>query len=307
MGVENTVNQVRAFNRFYTGIVGALGGSHLDSGYSLTEVRVLYELAVRDSALASDIARHLSLDPGYLSRIVRRFRNDGLVGSEAAQDDARRAFLSLTAKGRRVFEPLDKAASAEVRDSLATLSEPQKRQIVAAMETIQNLLGGRSTAGGEAVVLRGPRPGDYGIVASRQGILYAEEYGWDLSYEALVSEIIGQFGLKHDPKRERCWVVERGGDVVGSIFVVKRSQTVAQLRLLYVDPSARGLGVGRLLVDEVIKFSRAAGYKKITLWTNSVLVSARRIYEAAGFALVSSEKHRSFGKDLIGQNWELKL
>lgn len=307
MGIENTVDRIRGFNRFYTGAVGALGGSHLDSDYSLTEVRVLYELAARNKASASDIGKDLSLDAGYLSRIVKRFREEGFVEAAAAQDDARRSLLWLTAKGRRTFERLNETASLEVQTLLATLSDAQQKQLVASMETIQNLLGGRARANGAAIVLREPRSGDYGFIASRQGILYKSEYGWDLTYEALVSEIVGRFGLKHDPKRERCWIAERGGEVVGSVFVVRRSQTVAQLRLLYVEPSARGLGVGRQLVDAVIKFSRDAGYRKLMLWTNSVLVSARRIYEATGFKLVSSEKHRSFGQNLVGQNWEKKL
>lgn len=306
MSAEHTVDRVREFNRFYTGVVGALGGSHLESGYSLTEARVLYELASRHSATAGEIGKDLALDAGYLSRILKRFRDDGLVEAAAAEGDGRRTVLSLNAKGRRAFEPLNRAASAEVQASLTTLSDAQCKQLVASMETIQNLLGGRVKPT-PAVMLREPRPGDYGTIIGRQGALYAQEYGWDLTYEALVAQIIGKFGLKHDPKRERCWVAERDGAVVGSIFVVRRSQSIAQLRLLYVEPSTRGLGIGRLLVDEVVKFSRAAGYRKVMLWTNSVLVSARRIYEAAGFKLVSSEKHSSFGKALVGQNWELKL
>ena len=302
------VEAVRHFNRFYTRRIGVLQKGLLQSPFSLAQARVLYELAHRENPAAGALAKDLGLDAGYLSRILKGFERQGLVGRSRSDSDGRQSILSLTAKGRRAFAALDAQSNEEVRGMAGKLAPAGRRQLAAAMQTIERLLDG--DAGVEApvpYVLRPHQPGDMGWVAHRHGVLYAQEYGWDESFEALVAEIAAKFIRKFDPQRERCWMAERAGELVGSVFLVKRSKNVAQLRLLLVEPGARGLGIGRRLVEECIRFARQRGYRKIALWTNCGLTAARKIYERAGFRLVEESRHHSFGKDLVGQNWELEL
>ncbi|MBI3515924.1 MAG: bifunctional helix-turn-helix transcriptional regulator/GNAT family N-acetyltransferase [Proteobacteria bacterium] len=300
------VAAVRRFNRFYTKQIGVLREGLHDSAFSLTEARVLYELAHRDGLTAGQLAKELALDAGYLSRILRAFARRGLLDKTVSEADGRQSLLALTKAGRAAFAPLNEGSRVEIGAMLAPLADARQRRLVAAMDTIEGLLSGRD---GAAVpyLLRPHQPGDIGWVAHRQAVLYAEAYGFDERFEALVAEIGARFINRFDPKRERCWIAERDGEIVGSVFLVKQSARTAKLRLLYVEPSARGLGIGRRLVDECIRFARLKGYRKITLWTNDILVSARRIYQAAGFTLVAEERHHSFGHDLVGQNWELAL
>jgi DNA-binding MarR family transcriptional regulator/GNAT superfamily N-acetyltransferase len=297
---------VRAFTRFYTRQIGLLDEGLHKSAFSLTEARVLYELAHRDGLTATDLGRDLGLDAGYLSRMLKKFEATGLVERAAHAADARQSVIALTAKGRKAFAPLNEASQKQVMAFLDGLSGRQGEKLVAAMETVQRLMGGGEESAPPYVV-RPLQVGDIGWIIHRQGLLYAQEYGWDGTYEALVAEILAAFVKNFDPEREAAWVAEMDGEVVGSIFAVKKSDTVAKLRLLYVEPSARGLGIGRRLVDECIAFARAKNYRTLTLWTNDVLVSARRIYQAAGFVLGDEEKHHAFGKDLVGQNWNLEL
>jgi DNA-binding MarR family transcriptional regulator/GNAT superfamily N-acetyltransferase len=304
-GFARRVEAVRRFTRFYTRQIGVLHEGLLNSPFSLAEARVLYELAHRDMPTAAELGTELGLDAGYLSRILRGFVKDGLLAKTPSEQDGRQRFLALTAKGRKAFAPLDRRSRDEVGAMLADLAPAEQARLIEAMRTVETLLG-RETAP-PAYVLRPHRPGDIGWVIHRHAALYAQEYGWDESFEALVAEIGAKFIRDFDIRRERCWIAERDGDIVGSVFLVKQSDTVAKLRLLIVEPAARGLGIGHRLVDECIRFARQAGYRQLTLWTNDILVAARRIYEAAGFRLVLEEKHRSFGHDLVGQNWELDL
>jgi DNA-binding MarR family transcriptional regulator/GNAT superfamily N-acetyltransferase len=309
MSAKPTADQiatVRRFSRFYTRQLGLLVEGFLKSEFSLTEGRVLYELAHRDGLTAADLARELGLDAGYLSRILKRFEARGFLGRATATGDGRQVVLAMTDDGRAAFRPLDQASEVEVATLLAGLSEPERRRLVAAMSTVERLLGGR-TEPRVPYLLRPLQTGDIGWIIRRQGMLYAEEFGWDETFEALVAEIAAAFVKNHDPRTERCWIAEREGEIVGSVFVVRQSDAVAKLRLLYVEPSARGLGIGRRLVDESIRFAKARHYQTLTLWTNDILASARRIYEEAGFRLVQEERHHSFGKDLVGQNWDLDL
>ncbi|MGH2382132.1 MAG: bifunctional helix-turn-helix transcriptional regulator/GNAT family N-acetyltransferase [Candidatus Limnocylindria bacterium] len=303
---ERRVATVRSFNRFYTPRIGLLGGGYLDSTFSVTEVRVLYELAHRDGSTAAEIAGDLELDAGYLSRLLRGFAKLGLVERRPSATDRRRTHLWLTERGREAFAPLDARSHDEIAGMLGQLSVPDQDRVVRAMDTVQRLLGG-GPAPAEPYLLRTHQPGDMGWVVHRHGVLYANEFGWDERFEALVAGIVARFIERFDPRRERCWIAERDHEIVGSVFLVKRSQTVAQLRLLLVEPDARGLGIGARLVEECIRFARQAGYRRIRLWTNDVLHGARRVYERAGFRLVSEQAHHSFGHDLVGQTWELKL
>jgi DNA-binding MarR family transcriptional regulator/N-acetylglutamate synthase-like GNAT family acetyltransferase len=307
--LEPLVETIRRFNRFYTRRIGVLHEGLLESPFSLAEARVLYELAHRLNPAASGLASDLGLDAGYLSRILKGLEKLGLVRRIPSESDGRQSILSLTAKGRRAFEALDAQSNEEVRAMAAKLAHGDRGQIAYAMLTIERLLGAGRTDGTQAVpyMLRTHQPGDMGWVAHRHGVLYAQEYGWDETFEALVAEIAAKFIRNFDPGRERCWLAERAGEVIGSVFLVKRSKTVAQLRLLLVEPSARGLGIGNRLVEECIRFARQKSYRKVMLWTNGVLTAARKIYEQAGFQLVEEQRHHSFGKDLTGQNWELKL
>jgi DNA-binding MarR family transcriptional regulator/GNAT superfamily N-acetyltransferase len=298
----------RRFNRAYTRFLGTLDDHYLRTEYSLAEGRVLYELATRSRAQAKDVAEALGLDPGYLSRILRKFEKAGLVGRVAAAHDRRAADLLLTARGRAALRTLNSRANRQARDVLGKLSDGQCTQFVQALSTIEEtvLEGRREPA---SVVLRTHRPGDMGTVVHLEGAGYVEQFGWDQGFEALVARIVADFLANFDPGRERCWVAEIDGQHVGHIFLVRHPEQpdTAKLRLLYVDPAARGLGLGARLVDECIGFARTAGYRRITLWTQSILSSAHRIYEAAGFRMVREEAHHSFGKDLVGQTWEMEL
>jgi DNA-binding MarR family transcriptional regulator/N-acetylglutamate synthase-like GNAT family acetyltransferase len=268
---------------------------------------VLYEVANREHSVAADLTKELGLDAGYLSRILAAFRRRGLIDRRASAEDARRSELRLTRRGRSVFASLDARSRDDIGTQLARLVVPDQERLVGAMATVERLLGEPGVTTGGGYVLRPPRPGDYGWVVQRHGALYAEEYGWNEEFEGLVAGIVGTFAEHLDPKRERCWIAERDGENVGCVFTVRQSARVAKLRLLLVEPKARGLGIGKRLVEECITFSRAAGYKKLRLWTNSVLRAARGIYEDAGFELVAEESHHSFGKDLVGETWELRL
>jgi DNA-binding MarR family transcriptional regulator/GNAT superfamily N-acetyltransferase len=303
---ESRIAAVRAFNRFYTRRIGVLRRRMYGSELSLAEVRVLYELAHRDGLTAGVLADELDVDRGYLSRILQGFERDGLIRRSRSDDDARQSHLALTARGRRAFAPLERASHDEVAALLAPLRPSDARQLVEAMGTIESLLA-NTPAPPPTVTLRTHRPGDIGWVIERHGTLYAQEYGWDETFEALVATIAARFIERFDVERERCWIAERGGERVGSVFVVKRSPNVAQLRLLLVEPSARGLGIGGRLVDECLAFARSVGYRRMMLWTNGGLDAARAIYEARGFRLTREERHRSFGHDLVGQTFERAL
>lgn len=300
------VSDVRAFNRFYTRRIGVLNEGLLDSEFSLTEVRVMYELAHRSGITASELAQDLGIDPGYLSRILRKFQTRGLLLRMPSPTDGRQILLSLTSKGRQAFAPLDEASQREVSALLEALPAPRRAALLEAMSTIRRVLDG-SEPNREPYLLRPLQVGDIGWIAHRHGLLYAREYGWDEHFEALVAEIAGSFVRNFDPRRERCWVAEREGAVVGSVFAVRESDSVAKLRLLYVEPEARGLGIGSRLVDECVRFTRERGYLRLTLWTVDLLHSARRIYQAAGFQLVREEPVTGFGDGLTGQFWELEL
>ncbi|NGN42161.1 MarR family transcriptional regulator [Mesorhizobium sp. CGMCC 1.15528] len=302
---DDQITAVRNFNRFYTRQIGLLTEGLLKSDFSLTEARVLYELANRDSLTASDLTRELGLDAGYLSRLLKKFETRRLLTRAPSTLDGRQTVLSLTIAGCAAFAPLNRASAEEVATLLGRLSVEDREKAVKAMQTMQRLLGGAEPK--EPYSLRPLQVGDIGWITHRQGVLYAQEYGFDGTYEALVAEILSTFVRDFDPEWERAWIAERDGEVVGSVFIVRKSDTVAKLRLLYVDPSARGLGIGRRLVEECIGFARAKGYKTMTLWTNDILLAARHIYQTAGFKLVEEDRHHSFGQDLVGQTWELEL
>ena len=304
-GLERDVATVRQFNRFYTRQIGVLEERLLDTPFSLTESRLLYELANRTAPTASELAKDLGLDPGYLSRILRSFEARGLLARTPSELDGRQTHLELTPEGRGAFLPLDLRSREAVAAMLEKLGEAQQRRLIAAMAAIEATLGAPRDK--PPYLLRPHRPGDMGWVVSRHATLYAQEYGWNLAFEALVAEIVAAFIKNFDASRERCWIAEIDGEPVGSVFVVKHSDQVAKLRLLLVEPHARGLGIGARLVEECVRFSRQTGYKTLALWTNHVLHAARHIYERAGFRLVQEEKHRMFGPELIGQTWELTL
>ena len=326
---------VRRFNRFYTRQIGILEERLLDSPFSLTQSRVLYELAHRTNPTASELATVLALDAGYLSRVLRGFTRQRLVRRTRSADDHRQYHLTLTPTGQRAFAALDERSYAQARESLNALTAQDRQRVVGAMSTIEALLSsadsrrddaadhsatvgtaveregndsaGPSTAPANAYVLRDPLPGDLGWVIARQAALYAQEYNFDRRFEGLIATVIGEFVANFDASGERCWIAERDGAIVGSVFLVRKSAKVAKLRLLYVEPSARGLGVGRRLVQECMRTARRFGYARMTLWTNSVLVSARRIYEAEGFHLVDEQEHTDFGPVFVGQTWEVRL
>jgi DNA-binding MarR family transcriptional regulator/GNAT superfamily N-acetyltransferase len=297
---------IRAFNRFYTRQMGLLNEGLLHSEYSLTEVRVLYELAHRDQPSAAELVRDLGIDAGYLSRILKKFESQALLLRSPSDNDRRQLRLTLTETGRTTFAPLNAASEREVSALLGRLGPVRAESLVEAMTRIRRILGD-TEAPLAPYLLRPLRVGDIGWITHRQAVLYAREFGWDETFEGLVAEIAGAFVRNHDPRSEGCWIAEREGAVVGSVFLVRDTDTVAKLRLLYVEPEARGLGIGERLVRECIRFARDHHYRTLTLWTNDVLVSARRIYQACGFQLVREEPHTSFGKELIGQYWELSL
>jgi len=303
---DDLIAAVRAFNRFYTRRLGVLEQQLLDSPFSLTEARVLYELAHRDNLSAKTIGSELGLDAGYLSRIVQNFQDKGLITRKASAADRRQYDLGLTAKGRQAFGRLNRSSHDDVAAMLSALPPRSGERLVQAMATIERLL--ESPVGATpAATLREPRPGDMGWVVQSHGASYAAEYGFDASFEALVAEIAAKFLASYDASRERCWIADIGGVQVGSVFLVRHSDDVAKLRLLLVDPAGRGQGLGHRLVAECIAFARQCGYRKITLWTQSILVAARKIYQDTGFVLVATEPHRSFGQDLIGETWEREL
>jgi len=303
--MSDRVAAVRAFNRFYTTVIGVLREGLLRTPYSLTEARVIFELAQREATEVPDLRRVLDVDAGYLSRILAQFETDGLVRRERSSSDGRRQVIHLTDAGRAVFSMLDARSAEEICRLLSGLTEEDQRRLVAAMETIRQVLEDAPPL--DAFVLRPPEPGDYGWVVHRHGVLYAQEYGWDETFEALVAQIVADYVVHRDPRRERAWIAEVDGESVGCVFCVQKEEKVAQLRLLLVDPRARGMGIGTRLVEECIRFARRAGYEQMMLWTNDVLEQARHIYERVGFELVEEEKHHSFGHDLIGQNWWRRL
>jgi DNA-binding MarR family transcriptional regulator/N-acetylglutamate synthase-like GNAT family acetyltransferase len=304
--LEQRIAAVRAFNRFYTRQIGLLQESLYQSQFSLTEGRVLYELANRDTITASELGQALGLDAGYLSRMLSGFERRGFLQKEKSVADGRQSLLRLTEKGRKVFTPLDRTSHDEVAVLLQKSGSAEQERLIAAMEAIQGILGERSESK-QAYTLRQHRPGDIGWVIHRHGVLYSQERGYDEQFEALVAEIAANFIQNFDAKRERCWIAEKDGERVGCVFLVKKSKTVAKLRMLLVEPSARGLGLGKRLAEECIRFAREAGYKKITLWTQSDLDAARGIYKNAGFRLVQKKKHHSFGQALVAEIWDLKL
>jgi len=297
---------LRAFNRFYTKRIGVLQEGLLGSPLSLTETRVLYELNARKGAVAAELARDLELDPGYLSRVLAAFKRKRWIASVADETDKRRRTLALTKAGQAAFEPLNRRSQDEAAALLASLTLSARNQLKDAQRAIRRLLGD-TTLPDVPIVLRAHRPGDIGLVAHRHGVLYAQEYGWDERFEALVAGILAKFVENFRPRREHCWIAERDGEFVGCVFLIEKDKHTAQLRLLLVEPAARGQGLGRQLVAECIRFARQKGYKKMMLWTNSVLDAARHIYESFGFTLLKQGKHRSFGKELVEQTWELGL
>ena len=300
---DRRVGVVRRFNRFWTSQIGLLREGYLESRFSLTEVRVLFELARCEETTASELGGELGLDAGYLSRLLGGFEKDGLIHKRPSEADGRRSLLRLTERGRETFAPLDARSRSDIGAMLGSLSVAEQDRLVGAMSTIEGLL----TEPEGTYLLRPHESGDMGWVVHRHGILYAGEYGWDERFEALVAQIVAKFIQEYDPKREHCWIAERDGENVGCVFLVRESEEIARLRLLLVEPQVRGLGIGSRLVEECVRFARRAGYRKIRLWTNDVLYDARHIYQGVGFRIVHEEPHHSFGHDLVGQTWELKL
>lgn len=299
------VATVRDFNRFYTRVIGLLDEGLLRTPYSLTEARVIFELAQRGATEVPDLRRDLALDAGYLSRTLARFTSDGLVTRTTSPTDTRRQVVELTTTGRAAYEMLNERSDAQIVTLLSGLGDADRHQLVEAMRTIRTVLD--PTPPPRAYLLRGLHPGDAGWVVHRHGVRYAEEYGWDSSFEALVARIVADYLADHDARRENAWIAELDGRPVGCVFCVRRDDTVAQLRLLLVEPEARGMGIGSRLVDECLRFARSAGYREIMLWTNDVLTDARRIYEKAGFELRDQAPHHSFGHDLVEQTWWRRL
>ncbi|MGA8650546.1 MAG: helix-turn-helix domain-containing GNAT family N-acetyltransferase [Xanthobacteraceae bacterium] len=307
---KDRIARVRGFNRFYTRQLGVLRKTYLDSPYSLGEARVLYEIAKGDAPTASDIGRALDLDPGYLSRTLRNFEKRGLIERKASESDARQSHLALSARGRKSFAPLERRSQRDTAAMLARLAPADEPRLIAAMSTIEELLGGAAADNpgpDRRYSLRAPKRGDFGWIVKRHAELYAQEYGWVAPFEGVCAQIVADFVNKFDEKRERCWIAEMDGENVGSIMLAKDSDSVARIRLLLVDPKARGLKLGQHLTDECIRFARRAGYKKITLWTHSVLTAARHIYQKAGFKLMRSERHRSWGRPVVSEHWDLVL
>lgn len=300
------IETVRRFNRFYTRHIGVLTDGYLDTPFSLTEARVIYELAHLETTTATELSNELGLDAGYLSRILRNFKKQGLVAKQTSPTDGRQSILRLTDQGQAAFATLNARSHADFEIMLGALLPEEQHRLVKAMQIIEHLLGEQPTHP-MPYILRPQQPGDMGWVIHRHTVLYAQEYGWDEQFEVLVAGVVAEIIQHFDPKRERVWIAEMNGEIVGSVFLVKKTDTVAKLRLLLIEPKARGFGIGTRLIDECIRFARRAGYTEITLWTNSILTVARRLYEKAGFHLVDAEPHHSFGHDLIGETWELDL
>jgi DNA-binding MarR family transcriptional regulator/GNAT superfamily N-acetyltransferase len=300
---------VRRFNRYYTRQIGVLRKTFLDSPYSLGEARVLYEIASRASPTASDIARSLDLDPGYLSRVLRNFERRGLIRKRTSPNDGRQSHLTLTPRGKKSFMPLDARSQSDTAAMLGKLAPADRARLIAAMATIETLLGEQSQepAPQRRYILRPPRPGDFGWIVKRHAELYAQEYRWREPFEGLCAQIVADFANKYDASRERCWIAEIDGENVGTVMLVNDGAEVARVRLLLVEPEARGLGIGARLIDEAVRFARRAGYRKITLWTHSVLAAARHIYQKAGFKLMRSEEHRSWSQPVVSEHWDLEL
>jgi DNA-binding MarR family transcriptional regulator/GNAT superfamily N-acetyltransferase len=305
-GLNDRVSAVRRFNRLYTQRIGVLEEGLLRTPFSVTEARVLYELAHRDKPTAAALGKDLDLDPGYLSRILRGFQKRGFLSRERSPADGRQTLLTLTARGAKAFAPLDTRSREQIVRMLSGLPGGGQARLVAAMKAVESLLNGQPKDQ-TPFTLRPHRAGDMGWVIGRHGAIYADEYGWDSTFEALVADIAATFIRKFDSKREACWIADRDGENVGAVFLVKQSARIGKLRLLLVEPSARGLGIGARLVEECIRFARQAGYTKVTLWTQSILTAARRIYQNKGFELLREEPHTSFGQSLVGEYWELKL
>ena len=304
--MTDAVAAVRRFNRNYTKWTGLLDEHLHASRFGLTEARILYELAQGQQPTASDLSTGLGVDTGYLSRILKGFAKSGYITRERSAADGRQIHLALSKQGEAAFEPLNAASAAAVGRQLAALSAADRDRLIQAMSVIEEVLGRDARSAGPAI-LRPPVTGDFGWIIHRHGALYGQEYGWNEEFEALVAEIVAKFIREFKPAREFCRVADKGGRVVGSVFVVEADAETAKLRLLYVEPDTRGEGLGRRLVDDAVNFARAAGYRRMTLWTNDLLAAARHIYEKAGFRLVSEEPHESFGHKLTGQYWELML
>ena len=304
--LSQRVEAIRRFNRFYTHQIGVLNEGLLNSLFTLAEARVIYELAHHEQTTASALGNELDLDAGYLSRMLQSFKKHGLIDTQPAEADRRQRVLRLTQAGQDAFAVLNARSYRQIEAMLNQIAVEDQQRLVAAMRGIEDLLGAQPERR-VPYILRPHQPGDIGWVVYRHGVLYAAEYGWDEHFEALVASVVAQFIQDYDPKRERCWIAEMNGEIVGSVFLVKQSDSVAKLRLLLVEPKARGLGIGTRLVGECVRLARQLGYTTLTLWTNSVLLAARQIYVQAGFQLVSQEPHHSFGHDLVGETWELVL
>lgn len=307
MNLEERISEVRRFNRFITRKIGALREGLLHSPYSLTEARIIFEIANSDHLTAADLTKILGLNAGYLSRTLAGLEEKGIIQKVRSEEDGRQRILQLTDEGEKAFRLLNQRSHDEVAQLLGELSEREQQRLISAMQTVQGLLDGKGFKYSEPYFLRQHEPGDMGWIIHKHGILYAKEYGWDERFEALVSQIAADFINNYKPAKERCFIAEMDGEIVGSVLVVQESETVAKLRLLLVDPKARGMGLGTKLVEECIRFAKRVGYKKLVLWTNSVLREARHIYQKTGFKLVAQEKHHSFGQDLVGETWELEL
>jgi DNA-binding MarR family transcriptional regulator/GNAT superfamily N-acetyltransferase len=308
--VENAdarIAAVRRFNRYYTRHIGVLRKTFLDSPYSLGEARVLYEIASQDSPTASEIARRLDLDAGYLSRVLRNFERRGLIRRRTSPKDGRQSHLTLTPRGKKSFMPLDARSQRATAAMLEKLKPTGQTRLVAAMATIETLLENQEPTPQRSYILRAPRPGDFGWIVKRNAELYSQDYGWVAPFEGVCAQIVADFVNKFDESREHCWIAESDGENVGAVMLANDGNGVARVRLLLVEPKARGLGIGARLVDELIRFARAAGYRKITLWTHSVLTAARHIYQKAGFKLMRSEEHQSWGRPVVSEHWDLEL
>lgn len=305
--LDQYVQEMRAFNRYYTDVIGVLNEGILESPYSLTEARVLYELAQRESTEVAHLRDHLRLDAGYLSRLLARFQKKGLIRRRRSREDGRRQNVELTPVGEEAFIDLDRRSAAEARSLLVPLAEEDRRRLLGAMNTVRGILEEESSE--PAYLLRSAEMGDFGWVVYRHGVLYAHEYGWDARFEALVARVVADYVDHKDPKRYGAWIAEKDGERVGCVFCMpnREDETVAQLRLLLVEPKARGSGIGSRLVKECLRFARRAGYREMVLWTNDVLDAARRIYEESGFELVEEKPHDKFGDGLIGQTWRRVL